>query len=112
VLSGSDRPWYPSDGRCPHCGRDFSQGFAFLSAGAIQLSAEGQDSIEASRIQAFLDIGFHGVDSSMKDSSHVAVVEELNGGQFDLKWCSVRCMREWLLELLRRIEGEDSGSLP
>jgi hypothetical protein len=109
VLSTDDRPVYPADARCPKCGRDFSQGVAYLSAGAILLSPDGHDSIETSRLQAFLHVGFHGVDSAMRDSSDVAVVEDLHGGQFDLNWCSIRCMREWLLSLLQRIEAEVTG---
>jgi len=109
LLSTSDRPVYPADARCPSCGRDFSGGVAFLSAGALFLSPDGRDSIDASRLQAFLHIGFHGADSAMGDSSGVAIVEDLQGGQFDLNWCSIRCMREWLLSLLQRIEAEATG---
>ena len=109
LLSTADRPVYPADARCPRCGRDFSGGFAFLSAGALLLSQDGQDSVDASRLQAFLHVGFHGLDSAVRDSSGVAVVEDLQGGQFDLNWCSIRCMREWLLSLLQRIETEATG---
>lgn len=84
VLSDADRPFYPGDARCPTCGGDFSQGVAYLSAGALLLSPDGQNSSATDRLQAFLHIGFHGRDSDMKDSSDVLIVEDLQGGQFDL----------------------------
>jgi hypothetical protein len=105
VLSASDRPFYPSDSRCPVCRGEFSRGVAYLSAGALLLSADGEDSIESDRLQAFLNVGFHGSKSDMRDSADVSVVAELHGGQFDLQWCSVGCMREWLLGVLREVEA-------
>lgn len=104
LLSSADKPFHPADGRCPVCGRDFREGIAYLSAGALLLSADGQDSISTNRLRAFLHIGFHGSDTEMRDSSDVPVVEDLAEGQFDLNWCSVSCMREWLLRLLREVE--------
>jgi hypothetical protein len=115
VLSNSDRMFYPADGRCPVCGGDFSRGIAYLSAGALLLSADGQDSVESDRLQAFLHLGFHGRDSDIRDSADVSVVADLHGGQFDLQWCSVGCMREWLLGLLREVEvaaGGQTGPAP
>ena len=105
VLSASDRPFYPADGRCPVCRGEFSRGVAYLSAGALLLSADGEDSMGSDRLQAFLHVGFHGRNSDMRDSADVSVVAELHGGQFDLQWCSVGCMREWLLGVLRDVEA-------
>ena len=109
VLSASDRPFYPSDGRCPVCGGEFSRGVAYLTAGALYLSADGHDSVHSDRLQAFLHVGFHGRDADMRDSADVPVVADLHGGQFDLQWCAVGCMREWLLGLLREVETAASG---
>lgn len=104
LLSGTDRPVYPHDGSCPVCGSAFHSGFAYLSAGALHLSADGRESLNSDRDQAFLHFGFHGRNIEMRDSTDVSVVSELQGGQFDLQWCSVDCMRTGLVELLRRIE--------
>ncbi len=105
ILTASDRPFYPGGPRCPVCGGDFSQGLAYLSAGALHLTADGRNSIEPDRLQAFLHVGTHGRDSDMRDSSDIEVVADLHGGQFDLQWCSVACMRKWLLELLDEVES-------
>ena len=104
VLASCARPVYPSDGRCPVCGSAFLKGLAYLSAGALLLSEDGQDSLHSERLQGFLNIGFHGSDSEMRDSSDVTVVDHIHGGQFDLQWCSVGCMRTWLLGLLAEVE--------
>jgi hypothetical protein len=104
LLSSADRPFFPGNGHCPNCGHAFVQGSAYLSAGALLLSADGQDSIHTDRLQAFFNVGFHGVDSEMRDSSDIEVVADLHGGQFDLQWCSIACMRQWLNALLDQVE--------
>ena len=104
VLSSTSEPVHPSNERCPVCGSAFQSGFAYLSAGALLLSEDGQDSLHPDRLQGFLHVGFHGTDPDMRDSSDVEVVDSLRGGQFDLNWCSVSCMRAWLLKLLAEVE--------
>jgi hypothetical protein len=51
-----------------------------------------------------LHLGFHGIAPDMRDSADIQVVADLHGGQFDLSWCSVACMRAWLSELVDYIE--------
>ena len=121
VLSGSDKACYPKDGRCPTCGGNFEKGTVYISGGALLLSADGQESIDTDRLRAFLNVGIHGRDLEMRDSSDITVVEELGGGQFDLTWCSIACLREWLSDLLKQVEslvgsppdeGENKGVRP
>ncbi len=69
------------------------------------MSADGQDSIDSDRCRGFLEIGFDGSDPDLRDSAGVTIVSELSGGQFDLNWCSVYCLRVWLLGLLDRVES-------
>ena len=106
VLSGDDPPFYPPGDRCPVCGGPFTNGSAYFNGGAMLLSANDQDSIHSGRHRAFLHVGFHGRDSDMRDSSDVMVISELSGGQFDMNWCSVPCLRAWLMRLLDRVESE------
>ena len=112
VLSSSARPIYPSDGRCPVCGGEFRRGLAYLSAGALFLSKDEQDSLHTDRLRAFLEVGFHGSDPEIQESSGLTVVDDLHGGQFDLQWCSVACMRTWLLGLLAEVERRMETSDP
>jgi hypothetical protein len=68
------------------------------------LSEDRNDSIHPDRLQGFMYIGFHGIDTDMDGSCDLEVVRDLHGGQFELQWCSVGCMREWLLKLLAEVE--------
>ncbi len=40
----------------------------------------------------------------MRDSADIRVVRDLKGGQFDLQWCSIKCMRSWFLEVFDQLE--------
>lgn len=103
-LSKSDRMFYPTDGCCPMCGSDFKEGVAYISGGALLMSPDGMDSIHTDRLEGFLHLGFHGKDSAMRDSASLMIVDDIAGGQYDLQWCSVRCMRSALNQLLDEIE--------
>lgn len=109
MLSAFDQPFYPAERRCPVCDGDFSRGVAYLSAGALHLTADGQDSLQSDHLRAFLHVGFHGRETDMRDSSDISVVEDLHGGQFDLQWCSVDCMRSWLLNLIHEVDSLSGG---
>ena len=112
VLSKRDKPYYPKDRRCPVCGGSFEKGIVYVSGGALLLSADGRDSIDTDRLQGFLNVGIHGRDPEMRDSSDITVVQELCGGQFDLTWCSVACLRKWLSDLLKQVESLLGGGPP
>ena len=112
LLSSADRMFHPVDGMCPECGGDFRRGIAYLSAGALLLSKNKKNSIDSDRLQGFLHVGIHGPDTEMRDSSDVVVVRHLYGGQFDLQWCSIACMREWLLKLLQEVESRATPEHP
>ena len=113
LLSGSDRPFTPADGRCPVCGRAFDRGVAYISAGALLLSQDGSDSLDTERLRAFLSVGYHGKAPDMRDSADLPVVVDLRGGQFEIQWCSVACMRASVLgplaELERTIDTPPAG---
>jgi hypothetical protein len=111
MLSATDKPFYPTDGRCPVCNGGFEQGMAYISGGALLLSSDGRNSIHPERLQGFLHVGIHGRDPDMQDSADVPIVAHLHGGQFDLQWCSIRCMREWVTMLLQRVESMASGHI-
>ena len=112
LLSSTDKPFYPADGLCPVCGSQFRRGLAYLAAGALLLSKGAQNILRPDRLQGFLHVGFHGSDPEMRDSSDVVVVNGLHGGQFDLQWCSVDCMRKWFLKLLAEVERKVQNGHP
>ena len=68
------------------------------------LSKDRSTSVHSDRLEGFLRMGFHGKDVEMRDSTDATIVSDLVGGQFDLQWCSVVCMRAWLVRLLIELE--------
>lgn len=73
--------------------------------GALLLSKDGQNSIHVDRLKGFLHFGFHGKDSEMRDSGDVNIADNVPDGQFDLQWCSIACMRAWLMQVLDELEA-------
>ncbi|WP_442511686.1 hypothetical protein SH528x_003396 [Novipirellula sp. SH528] len=90
---------------CPNCGGKFAGGFAYIMGGGLLLSKDLKNSLHSDRLQGFMHVGFHGKDPDMCDSVDANVVDDVIGGQFDLQWCSMACMRAWLMRLLDRLEA-------
>ncbi len=76
------------------------------------LSGDGQDSIHTERLKGFLHVGFHGRDSEMRDSGDFLLVDDVSYGQFDLNWCSIKCLRTALGQLLDDLETRISQQTP
>lgn len=114
LLSEASRGKYPADGRCPSCDSDFSDGVAYLSGGGLLLSKDGQNSLHLDRLKGFLHVGFHGKSQEARDCGDLMLVDHVSGGQFDLSWCSIRCMRASLMQLLDQLEAsigrDDKGA--
>jgi hypothetical protein len=72
-------------------------------AGLDAVSEDGRVGHASERLRAFLSVGVLD-DNGSAERTDVAVVENLQGGQFHLQWCSVACMRAWLLRLLAEVE--------
>ena len=108
-LPPTSRGTYPAEDGCPVCGGGFDNGAAYLAGGALLLSKDRQNSRHPDRLEGFLHVGFHETDPEMRDSGDIMVVDQISGGQFDLRWCSVRCTRAWWMQLLDALET-DSGS--
>jgi hypothetical protein len=64
---------------------------------------DGRAGHASDRLRAFLSTGVLD-ESGSAERTDVALVENLQGGQFHLQWCSVGCMRGWLLRLLNEVE--------
>jgi hypothetical protein len=94
---------------CPNCGGGFVEGLAYLSGGALLLTKDHKESIRSDRFEGFLHMGFHGKDPEMRDSTDALIVDDVVGGQFDLQWCSLVCMREWLMRLVDELEARLSN---
>jgi hypothetical protein len=103
VVSGK-ASLYPADKRCPVCKQGFQDGLAYLMAGACP-SEDSQDWGDKNRLEGFLHIGvLGGAQDCTQGAADVIVAEDVHGGQFDLNWCSIDCMRQWLLNVLAEVE--------
>lgn len=98
-----------NDGVCRHCAGPIRGGLAYVEGGALLLDKSEANSIHDNRHIAFLNVGFHGVISDMSDSADIEVVKNLPGGQFDLCFCSLACLRSWFIELLDQLETGLAG---
>jgi hypothetical protein len=114
VLSGSDGHAAPADLTCLACGRALVQDGCYLSAymsgGAMLMSQDGRTGHESDRLQGFLAFGVLTDRDGGRGSAEMMVVEQLKGGQFAIQWCSVGCMRDWLLGLLAEVERRASNA--
>ncbi len=116
LLRHDDPIWFPPPRRrnragreviyCRVCGARFGKpGSAYLSAGAT-VDTKGRPEIDPKRHLAFLSIGFHGADPDCRDCVSAHVVEDLEGGQFDIEFCSLGCMRAWVNAVLDRLDRQ------
>ncbi|GHT13739.1 hypothetical protein FACS1894170_10050 [Planctomycetales bacterium] len=60
-------------------------------------------------MDGYLDIGFHSnpVDRSVNHN----VVENTSWGQFDISFCSLRCLKQWFLGVISSLEEEYANNL-
>jgi hypothetical protein len=112
LLKGQDRPFFPGKGQgCLVCGKPYQgRGFAYLGAGA---SCDFDEcGIDERALGAFFHVGFHGKNADMSDSGGVEVVKDLDGGQFDLQFCSTACLRQFFSTIVDEVEKSISRQKP
>jgi hypothetical protein len=106
LLKGEGSAVCPAGGKCPICRRSLKRGFAYISGGALLLDRSELNSIETSKLRAFLNIGFHGSNPDCGDCVDAEIVEDLQGGQFDLNFCSFDCLEAWFERIVSRLRGK------
>jgi hypothetical protein len=87
-------------GTCLQCGASLGGNMlAYISGGAV----EDADCPHQS-LTSYLSIGLHpNPDSNAVD---ICVLDDWNGGQFQLSFCSFRCLQQWFLVIISRLESE------
>jgi len=91
------------------CGEPNS--FAWLSTGALWMSADRKSGIPHERMHGFLTIGWHGAhDGGQGPNSNawrtVEMVAKAPMGQAELLFCSPACMRTWLVSAVDQLERQ------
>ena len=99
----------PDSNSCVYCGLDIANGVAYVSGGAYYAGENGVigDAIKEKKGRyhlGFLNIGFHGNPDSL--SADVCVVDDVYGGQYDISFCSLDCMKQWFNCIFNKIESE------
>lgn len=111
VVRGK-RSSYPSHALCPICKRRKvfePHTMVLLSGGAcLQMKPRGPAGPDE-RMTAFLDIVTHtahdgGVGRQDLGSGWVRIAEDVRGGQFDIAFCSPRCLRKFLSSCVDELE--------
>jgi hypothetical protein len=102
--------------KCPVCSNRISGGVAYFDFGAvIDLLFLEKKSLPDTIMEGFCHIGYHGVNSDMSDSADYCVADGIKGGQLDIYFCSLACLRKWfcdIVDYLERESGQRKGSKP
>ena len=103
---------------CPWCKKGKvlePHSMAILAAGALLKDKKNKAWVPSDLMKGFLEFGWHGAhDIGTGENREIYLVsyiaQDVVGGQFDIYFCSTRCLREFLNfcvnELEKRIEQE------
>lgn len=93
--------------KCPVCSKRISGGVAYFSFGAvIDLLVLEKKKLSDTMMEAFCDIGYHGADSSVTDSANYSVADGIKGGQLDIHFCSLACLKNWFCDIVDDLESQ------
>ena len=97
----------PRRAKCPVCSKQISGGFAYFSFGAvIDLLVLQKKGLNDTIMEAFCDVGYHGSDPEVTDSANYCVADSVKGGQVDLYFCSLACLRNWFCGIVDDLERQ------
>jgi len=80
-------------------------GFAFLNAGALR-KIDKRNSVMAPDLEGFFTLGFHGAHSGTKNkpSAYLPVAEDVPLGQFEVYFCTTKCLRAFFNRCVDELE--------
>jgi hypothetical protein len=122
TLKGG-KSFYPKKALCPWCEKNRvlePHSFAILGGGALLMDREDDSDGPDEKMAGFLHLSWHGAhDGGLgKDkgiSASIEIAQAVRGGQFDLYFCSTKCLRSYLnycvdeLERKSRLERSKSN---
>lgn len=92
---------------CPVCSKQIVDGVAYFSFGAsADLCLLERKGLTDAILGGFCHIGYHGADPEVRDSVDYCVARDIEGGQMDISFCSLGCLREWFRGILDNLECE------
>jgi hypothetical protein len=97
---------------CPVCGNVISRGTAYISFGAvIDYDILDKYKLSDSILEGFCHIGYHGSDPDMIDSASCTIADNILGGQADIEFCSLKCLRKWFCKIVDNLKQEIAWQL-
>ena len=94
---------------CLYCGENLIDGAAYIAGGAcVDYTLEdegreiGQDVEDI--LSGYLSIGFHPNPDDCAVS--FTIVDDEEGGQFEIAFCSLKCLKKYLVEKIDKLEKE------
>lgn len=102
-LVSKDLHHWPSDSPCRICGQSRilePNSFAALSGGALLMDRQINSGGPDDRLDGFLNLTWHGahdhgVGEQRDVFAQINIAEDVRRGQFDLYFCSTKCLREF-----------------
>jgi hypothetical protein len=93
--------------KCQVCSKRISGGFAYFSFGAvIDLFVLKKKKLSDTMMEGFCHMGYHGTDSSVTDSANYCVADGIKGGQLDIHFCSLACLKKWFCDIVDDLESQ------
>ena len=94
----------PSSGECPACGIKVDLRQVVLNGGALQQSKENPKSLYMSEsLSGFLSLSLHSHNSNDK-SRQIDLAQDAVNGQFELYFCSPKCVKDYLIAWVDEFE--------
>ena len=98
---------FGSTKKCVACGCKRSpRGWVFLGGGALRMDCSTTSGWSTNQMEAFLCLGFHGPPGEYEVYTRVDILRRAVGGQFDLIFCSIRCLRNFLNGAIARLRKQ------
>jgi len=94
-------------GFCPVCFRRIEGGFAGFSFGAVvDLFVLKDAGLSDDVLEGFCWVFYHGVDPNMSDSVDYPIADGVPGGQMDIEFCSLACLKKWFCDIVDVLQAQ------
>ena len=113
ILQG-EKAKYPDTNKCAWCKGHKAvepHSMAILAGGAILMNRKTGDGGPNDRLDGFLGLTWHGAHSSdggigvhPNIYATLEIAKDIKGGQFDIAFCSTRCLRAFLNYAVDKLE--------
>jgi hypothetical protein len=93
--------------QCPVCSNPIRDGVAYFSFGAVvDLFLLEEKGVSDDELEGFCHIGYHGARSDMSDSVGYCIARDVKGGQLDISFCSLACVKKWFCGIIDGLESQ------